>query len=636
MKIKLFSLIYFVSLCTTAQLYVSSNSYIYANDQVVYVKSDVNLNNSTSNFYLRNNAQLLQGTSGTSNNAGTGNLSVYQEGTVNNYQYNYWCSPVGSVTSSTGNNPFSLSQVGVPNVSLNPISFNPATLVSAWDGASSNGSLSISTRWIYKFVASNTYANWIHVGSGNIEPGLGFCMKGTGGSDALIPFTGATANNPGSAQRYDFRGKPNDGTISNIVSAGNLTLVGNPYPSTIDLNMFLGKDGPGPDTLWGTADDIGSINNPSIDGVAYFWEQVNKNTHYISGYEGGYGTYTPAGGYKRADVWSYKGDGSLNVNLNPDGGANDEDGSNFERRFTPVGQGFMVKGIAAGTVSMQNKFRVFVKEGVANKSQFARVSSQNRIQESESEFFDEIPNVAGTDYTKQKKHPFAPQIRIKVLVNDNQGVIWTALGFADGFTDGFDHAADAPSISASSPFSFYNVLDGATEEFGMSLTKFDLNKGYPVAFRNKATTKFKLKVYETLYGFDNSQKIFMHDKLTNVYHDIKNGVFEIELPAGNLKDRFEITFTDGKLSNDDNDVAYFEVFQNNKNKMLTIKNPELLSIKECKLFDVSGKIIFAKLDLGNGESYEFATSNLSTGVYVVRMLTENNQQIVKKVTITNN
>lgn len=623
-----------MSLSFSAQLYVSPNSYVYANDQVVYVKSDVNLNNSTSNFYLRNNAQLLQGTSGTSNNAGTGSLSVYQEGTVNNYQYNYWCSPVGNVSSSTGNNPFSIAQLGVPNVNLNPISFNLATVISAWDGVSSDGVLSISSRWIHKFVASNTYAQWIHVGAGNIETGLGFCMKGTSGSDTFIPFTGATANNPGGAQRYDFRGKPNDGTISNTVSNGNLTLVGNPYPSAIDLNMVLGKDGPGPDTLWGTADDIGSVNNPDIDGVAYFWEQVNKNTHYISGYEGGYGTYTPAGGYKRADIWSYNGDGSLNVNLNPDGGANDEDGANFERRFTPVGQGFMVKGVATGTVSMKNKFRVFVKEGIANKSQFARASKEGA--NVEDEYFDEIPNVAGTDYTKQKKYPFAPQIRIKVLVNDNQGVIWTALGFADGFTDGFDRAADAPNFSSTSPNSFYNVLQGTDLEYGMSLTKFDLNKGYPVAFRNKATTKFKLKVYETLYGFDTNQKIFMHDKLTNVYHDIKDGVFEVELPAGNLRDRFEITFTDGKLSNDNNDLVYFEVFQNNKNKTLTIKNPELLLIKECKLFDVSGKIIFNKLDLGNDESYEFATSNLSTGVYVVRMMTNNNQQIVKKVTITNN
>lgn len=634
MKIKLFTLTFLVSLCATAQLYVSPNSYIYANDQVVYVKSDVNLNNSTSNFYLRNNAQLLQGTTGASANTGSGNLSVYQEGTVNNYQYNYWCSPVGSVASSTGNNSFSLSQVGVPNVNLNPISFNPATLISAWDGASSNGALSISTRWIYKYIASNTYASWIYVGSGNIEPGLGFCMKGTSGSDTLIPFSGATSNNPGSAQRYDFRGKPNDGTISNTVSNGNLTLVGNPYPSAIDLNMFLGKDGPGPDTLWGTADDVGAINNPNIDGVAYFWEQVNKNTHYISGYEGGYGTYTPAGGYKRADIWSYKGDGSLNTNLNPDGGANDEDGSNFERRFTPVGQGFMVKGIAAGTVSMQNKFRVFVKESVANKSEFARTAKVDK--EVENEFFDEIPNVAGTDYTKQRKYPFAPQIRIKVLINDNQGVMWTALGFADGFTDGFDHAADAPNLSSTSPYSFYNILQGTDLEYGMSLTKFDLNKTYPVGFRNNAKTKFKLKVYETLYGFDKNQKIFMHDKLTNLYHDIKDGVFEIELPAGNLKDRFEITFNDGKLSDGDNDIAYFEVFQNNRNKTLTINNPQLISIKECRLFDVSGKVVFNKANLGNNNSYEFSTSNLSAGVYIVRMLTENNKQIVKKVTISNN
>ena len=96
-------------LCLTfsiqGQLYVSSNTYLYTNNKLIYVAGDVNLNNATSNLYLRNNSQLLQGTTLAGANKGTGSLSVYQEGTVNNYQYNYWCSPVGGVVSSSVNNP---------------------------------------------------------------------------------------------------------------------------------------------------------------------------------------------------------------------------------------------------------------------------------------------------------------------------------------------------------------------------------------------------------------------------------------------------------------------------------------------------------------------------------------------------
>ena len=95
-----------------AQMYVSPNSYVFADNASVYIKQDLELNAANSNFYLRNDAQLLQGTALSGANKGVGNLSVYQEGTVNNYQYNYWCSPVGNTLSATAiNNPFGIAQL---------------------------------------------------------------------------------------------------------------------------------------------------------------------------------------------------------------------------------------------------------------------------------------------------------------------------------------------------------------------------------------------------------------------------------------------------------------------------------------------------------------------------------------------
>ena len=46
-----------------SQLYVSPNSYVFVNDQFMYVRQDVNIQND-GNFFLRNNSQLLQGTAG--------------------------------------------------------------------------------------------------------------------------------------------------------------------------------------------------------------------------------------------------------------------------------------------------------------------------------------------------------------------------------------------------------------------------------------------------------------------------------------------------------------------------------------------------------------------------------------------
>jgi hypothetical protein len=49
--------------------------------------------------------------------------------------------------------------------------------------------------------------SWI---SSAINAGEGFTMKGTSEVNTYCKWV---QNNPGSKQRYDFRGKPNDGTI---------------------------------------------------------------------------------------------------------------------------------------------------------------------------------------------------------------------------------------------------------------------------------------------------------------------------------------------------------------------------------------------------------------------------------------
>ena len=587
----------FSSLCFS-QMYVSPSSYVFVNDQFVYVTQDVNLDN-TGNFYLRNKSQLLQGSAGAGANRGLGNLSIFQEGTVNNFQYNYWCSPVGVPAAAVGNANFGITRLNRPTTLT---ASTAATILgpSALDGVSSP--LSIAPRWIYTFTTSTTYAQWNAIGSASaIAPGSGFTMKGTSGSDAVVAdATEGVQNNTGSAQRYDFRGLPNDGTISSAVSLNNFTLVGNPYPSAIDLNSFL----------------LNAGNAAVTDGTAYFWEQVVVNSHFIAAYQGGYGTYTPGGGYVNAAFWSYDGAGSQTV---PAGV-----GSAFARRFTPVGQGFMVRGTAPGSVSMRNSFRTFVKEG--GTSQFARTAS------GDSEYYDEIPNVAGIDYT-QVKRGYAPQLRINAMFNDG-GVRPTALGFDDAATDGFDHGMDGRSPSNESA-EFYYILNDQPHEYVMNITKFDVDKRIPVGFRCASQANFKVQVVDVMYGSDANQKVYMHDKETGIYYDIKDSMFNMTLPAGDNRTRFEITFKNfvDVLGTDDTALDSFQVFQNNNNSMLTVVNTMKKDVTSLSLYDVTGKIVVSKLNLGKSEQYEISTSGLSDGIYIVKLSTRDNLSIDKKVSI---
>jgi len=328
-----------------AQLFVSPDNFIFVKNEVVFVKQNIELKAATSSIYLRKDAQLVQGTTATSGNKGIGDLSVYQEGTTTNYAYNYWCSPVGAHLEPAGNSAFGVGQLK----SINSIDSSSNSIILPVNNSNGVASpLSIASRWIYKFLVSTGYSQWIYVGGNStINAGEGFTMKGTSGTN--LTTVEGVQNNPGANQRYDFRGKPNDGTISIPVLNANLTLTGNPYPSAIDLSAFL-------------------IAQTNCTGVAYFWEQ-DKTTasHYVAAYKGGYSVFSPAtlnsfGIYVPATYYSYDGAGNPgNIFSSP---SND-----FERRFSPIGQGFMIEGNANGsTVEMKNEYRIYIKEGNSNYS----------------------------------------------------------------------------------------------------------------------------------------------------------------------------------------------------------------------------------------------------------------------------
>lgn len=593
-----------------AQLYVNNN-YVYVADKYLYVKQDVNLQNS-GNLYLRNESQLLQAKSGSSSNSGSGKLSVFQEGNATAYTYNYWCSPVGNTLLASGNESFGITQMHQP---ISALSSNPATLLpmNTYNGIADP--LSISQGWIFKFLSSSLYSQWFGVyGASTINPGEGFTMKGTAGTDATFADAGVN-NNPGNKQRYDFRGRPNDGDITINLATGMLTLTGNPYPSAIDLKAFL-------------------LSATNSTGVAYFWEQDQSvNSHVLAAYKGGYGTYSPVGGpvvgpygnmgvYTPAVFYAYDGAGTQLGSVGS--------GSNYERRFCPIGQGFMLEGSATGTVTMTNNFRVYQKEGAANYSQFNRAAAAHRLNSEENEFLPEIPNVAGLDYSTVSTKPI-PQIQLNTLLN-NQAIRQVALAFHPAATDGADFAMDAKSPDSTNEVDMYFVVDNAP--YVIDVIDFDINKRIPIGFKNSVPANFRIKVGEII-NFDGTQNVYVYDKNTDVYHDVVNGEFEINLPAGTNNSQYEVTFVNAALSIPTLAADSFQVIQNNTSQTLTVANPNRLEIKSISLYDITGKLVFADDKPLLKDQYQFQTGAYSDAMYIVKIITKNNQDFGKKIQVYN-
>lgn len=576
---------------TLAQLSVRNNAFIFAEDIVVFVEDDVNLNETNSKFYLRDEAQLIQG-AGNTPNTGDGALSVYQEGNVNPYAFNSWCSPVGYITA--GQQSFTPNQsIYDANNITNSVLANYTT---ALEGTS--GPLAISSRWLYKYDAGDSYADWDKISpSDNVDVGYGFIMKGTTGSTQA------------SGQLYDFRGIPNQGDIIVVVEDDKQTLTGNPYPSALDAAAFLHD----------------ARNKLVLDDASIrLWEQDQSITsHYLKDYEGGYYTFTiNADGTVASRVvapfYTYNPDGTNNTLI-----GNSTSGKKSER-FLPIGQGFMITGGGTsngGDLTFSDSHREFYKESGV-ESEFFRTNNSDTNKEEvkntlryNSDGFSIVPE----DYKRFRLNiDFGNNFTRQLLQN-----------FHTTATTGKDYGLESKIQSPLKDDANWIQED---EPYLTQANAYAINLKIPVIITLENSQSVRFNILD-VQNFDTSQAVFIHDISTDTYTDLRKQSYETSLEAGLHDKRFEVTFKDPNVIT--NDPADFLVVQNQNENTLVIHNLNNSKIESATLFDVTGKKVFKKSVFKDNTRLTFSTKNLNTGVYIAKVKTAIGEIVNKKIIISN-
>jgi hypothetical protein len=590
-KLACLSLLFLCFQISVAQLSVRNNAYVYVNDLALYVEDDVNIEESTANIYLRNGSQLLQGT-GTTGNSGIGKLSIYQDGKASAAAYNYWCSPVGNVLGDDNLNRAFRANNNIYDVVSEPITSNLATYMQAPNYNGTTSPLVIADYWLWSYNPGTQHSEWDHVLSGgDVISGYGFTMKGTLGS----------SNN----QLYDFRGKPNTGTIFTSILNGQETLVGNPYPSALDARDYIHL----------------STNASRLDsGTLYFWEQdLTITSHAILNYRGGYSTYTinSAGTVETfipATFDSYNIDGTLNT-----GGSGSSSGKAVYR-YIPVGQGFMVKGSANGNLRTTNDMRDYQKEA-ANLSEFFRQQQNNSSRTNYIQYNEDGLQIVPEDYK-----------RFRINVDFNETYTRQLLqNFHHTATEGKDYGLESKSPDLIESDAHWNQ-DG--EAYSAQASSFDEDLTIPLHVIIENQQPIRFRIFD-VQNFDESQPIFIHDKEDDLFVDLRTHNYELTLEPGDYSQRFEITFRSSSLSTDDVTFEDFTIYQNNSLSELNIINPKQLEINSINLFDVNGKQVFNKVDLPIESNYKYSTKSLSDGVYVAKINFESGQGLSKKIIVAN-
>ncbi len=642
-----------VSSSALAQLYVAPNAststdtYIYAENVQLYVDGTIQLEKNSAgpteaSFYLRDEAQLIQGGSNNSN-SGDGMISVYQEGIADSYDYNAWSSPVTQPT-ATGNQNF--GELNVYN-ELGITDSNLANFVGGLNGNSTATTLNIADRWFHRWdIAAQGFVRISD--NHDVAAGQGFIMKGTNVTPEGTPEL--------NAQLYDFRGRPNSGDITidlpsstspvaGTYVGGNI-LIGNPYPSALDLNLFFydaANNGP-----------TGSGNKFSM--ISFYDEDRTINSHLFTDNKAGYGTWTPGpyqpdlsvgvynpGNYVIPQFQNFASDGTP---IGDAGVGAAFEGPHVERRMSPIGQGFFVQSINTATdtdVTFNNSQRRFIKEtNTTFNSQFRTIQQHN-----------DTGGVVQIEPVYEQPAFFAPQLRINTYMGVSH-MRQTLLILHDSTTDDFDNGWDGLS-----------PMDATSEMYFPLQTPFDEVNDFPFVINAMPFDDIYKKIPFTLVleeqmnvvisGIEEidlpTDSTYVWDSLHDKYQKITGGESaSLFLSAGEYSDRFYIVFTassyldfaenqdidtEDRSFENTNDLVAVSFFQNNIQTQLEVANPDAMEISSASIFDMRGRLVLNQQNLGNNSKFTFNTGTFSDGTYIVILTTPDNQTIDYKIIVQN-
>jgi hypothetical protein len=527
-------------------------------------------------------SQLVQTEDSDLDITSAGSIERDQQGQSNIYNYNYWSSPVGAINATTNNTSFTVGEVlrDGTNPTL-PVAIN---WVSGYNG-SPGSPISLAKYWIYKFdTAANDYANWTQIfETGSLAAGKGFTLKGSGA---------ATAN-----QNLTFVGKPNNGTITNSVSANQLLLIGNPYPSALDADQFI-------------TDNIASIDvtttAPTIDGALYFWEHYSTNdTHNLGGYQGGYAIRNLAGGVAPS---------STGVDFISGAGTTSKQ---LPNKYIPVGQGFFVFGnTSGGDVKFKNSQRAFIKEDNAASQTTYRIP---------------ITPKGLNHWTDNSDDPIAKDTykRVRLGYNSYNETFHrqVLLAFMDEKANSEMNAGyDAYNID-DSPSDMY-LLNGENELAIQGEGYFDEHASYPIGVRLEKAGKVSFGI-DGLENFDDNQNVFIYDKSDDTYHNIKDTLYEMDLPKGTINERFYLRFTDKTLETDTYNLSESDEVNVIVNQNVTVQSSKQL-IKNIIVYDLSGRKIDSYKKV-NALKYTLSHLNKTTAGLIVKITLDNDIVVSKKI-----
>ena len=438
---------------------------------------------------FENNSSLVQ----TSDVSNTGDITYKRiSQPMKNFDYTYWSSPVAG----------QVFNVFSPNtLSDKYLSYN--TTLNNWQEELPTATMTAGKGYIIRTPKAGLWGN---------------------GENVVFPY----------AQPVQFVGVPNNGHVFGeeitAVTATRYFLIGNPYSSALDANLFL------------------SANTTILEGTLYFW------TH-----------NTPIGpvGYSGNDYASYNSTGGVGTSAKSDPGHNDDPSLDLGKKPTgkiAAGQSFFAASKAPGTIAFTNAMRV-----AGNNNQFFKPGKTSDLEK--HRLWLELSNVEGA--YKQ-----------------------TLIGYIEGATNNFEDQFDGLSFNGHPYIDFYSINNDKKLVIQGRALPFENTDTVPLGYKTTIAGNFTIGINQT-DGTLSNQPIYLEDKLTQTIHDLRMANYTFTTAIGTFDDRFVLKYTNSNLGSDDFEKDKNNLIVTVNHKVLTI-NSLRDDINKVFIYDVSGKLIYKK------------------------------------------
>ena len=338
-----------------------------------------------------------------------------------------------------------------------------------------------------------------------------------------------------------FTGVPNNGTLTTPIirfplasAAGQLNLIGNPYPSALSASAFV------------TA-------NPAVNGSLYFWTHNTPIGAFV------------ANQYSQDDYAIWNASGAIRaaaVNVSGVSGGIVPTGN------IASGQGFFVEGMADGTATFTNAMRIS-----GNNTNFFRTNGAT----------------LQTESSDLERH------RYWLDITNTQGAFKEALvGYIETATPDVDRLFDAKVADVGNVIALYTKVGATKLGIQGRPLPFDVSDTVPLIYKTTIASTYTITIPE-YEGLFTEQHVYLEDTVLNVIHDLTAGGYTFATEIGTFEDRFVLRYTTLALGvptfNENSVVVY-------KNEQGLFINSGTANMKTVTIYDIRGRELATQKQVG--------------------------------------